>query len=325
MRTIDSPEFSLIRTFVSAFDLAPPPAGPGDDCAVVRPGTKDLCVTTDAVIEGVHFILPRFSFHDVGHKALAVNLSDLAAMGAKPRWFVCALALPARLRPGVPRMAAGMSRLARLHGAVLVGGNVSAAPELSITVTAIGEVVRGRALTRSGARPGDLLYVSGTLGDARLGLTLLERGIRSRAAKRQLRPEPRIGLGRICARYARAAIDISDGFAQDLAQLCRASAVGARVDADSLPVSAEVLRRAGSRERATRWALRGGEDYELLVAVPPNRARAFERHCARAGQRVSQVGVLTAGAQLRFVSAQGATLPPPRGFDHFATVRSGAV
>jgi thiamine-monophosphate kinase len=284
----------------------------------------DLCVTTDAVIEGVHFTLRRFSFKDIGHKALAVNLSDLAAMGARPRWFVCALALPGRLRPAVRPIAAGMSQLARLHRAALVGGNVSRAKQLSITITAIGEVGRRRALTRAGARPGDALYVSGTLGDARLGLALLDRGIRSAATRRQLRPQPRIALGQICARHARASIDISDGFAQDLAQLCRASRVGARVEVNAIPLSPELRRRAGSFERALRWALRGGEDYELLVAVPRARAGAFERHCARAGERVSRVGILTAGAQIRFVSPEGTTIPPPRGFDHFAAVRSPA-
>ena len=324
MRTIDSPEFSLIQSFAAEFDVASPPAGPGDDCALIRPSKRDLCVTTDSVIEGVHFELTRFSFEDVGHKALAVNLSDLAAMGAIPRWFLCALGLPPKRQRGVRRIAAGMSRLARLHRAELVGGNVSAAPELSITVTAIGEVERGGAVTRSGGRPGDLLYVSGTLGDARLGLTLLRHGVRSGAAMRQLRPKPRVALGRICRRHARAAIDVSDGFAQDLAQLCRASRLGACVDIASLPLSAELLRSAGGADRAARWALAGGEDYELIAAVPRKRAAPFERDCARAGEAVTEVGFLTAGTQVRFVSRQGTTVAPPRGFDHFAGVRRRA-
>jgi thiamine-monophosphate kinase len=324
VRTIDSPEFILIQRFVSAFDVPPPPAGPGDDSAIIRARRTDLCVTTDAVVEDVHFTLGRFSFEDVGYKALAVNLSDLAAMGAKPRWFLCALALPRALCGGVFRIAKAMSQLARASGATLIGGNVSAARQLSITITAIGEVERGRALTRSGAKAGDLLYVSGTLGDARLGLDLLRRGIRSAAARRQLRPEPRVALGRICAGYARAAIDISDGFAQDLAQLCQASRVGAQVEVAALPISAELRRRAQSSERATTWAIQGGEDYELLIAVPPARAAAFERRCVAAGERVSQVGELTAGTQLRFLSADGTTIAPPRGFDHFAGLRSPA-
>jgi thiamine-monophosphate kinase len=322
VRTIGSPEFRLIQTFAAEFDVASPPAGPGDDCALIRPGARDLCVTTDSVIEGVHFTLAHFSLEDVGHKALAVNLSDLAAMGATPRWFLCALALPARLRRRVRRIAAGMSRLARLQRAELVGGNVSAARELSITITAIGEIERGHALTRAGGRPGDALYVSGTLGDARLGLTLLRRGVRKGIALRQLRPEPRVALGRICRRYAHAAIDISDGFAQDLAQLCRASRLGARIETASLPMSAELLRRAG--KRAVRRALAGGEDYELIAAVPPSATGAFERDCARAGERVTRVGALTAGTHIRFVSSEGTTLSPPPGFDHFARLRRRA-
>jgi thiamine-monophosphate kinase len=325
VRTIDSPEFSLIQTFAAEVDVAPPPAGPGDDCAVIRPGRFDLCVTTDSVIEGVHFSLPRFSLEDVGHKALAVNLSDLAAMGAIPRWFVCALALPARLQRGVRRIGVGMSRLARRHRAELVGGNVSAADKLSITITAIGQVEPGQALTRQGARPGDALYVSGTLGGARLGLSLLKSGVRRGVARRQLRPEPRIALGRICRDHARAAIDISDGFAQDLAQLCRASRVGARIEADSLPISTELRRRAGTLRRAVGWALAGGEDYELLVAVPPAGRGAFERRCARSGERVTQVGFLTSGTQVRFVSSEGRTLGPPPGFDHFRGLRRRPV
>jgi thiamine-monophosphate kinase len=322
---IRSPEFSLIESFAAAFDPQPSPVGPGDDCAVIRPGRRDLCVTTDSVVEGVHFRLGPFSFEDVGYKALAVNLSDLAAMGARPRWFLCALALPKALRRSAPRLAKGMSRLARAQRTALVGGNVSAARELSITITAIGETARGKALTRSGGRPGDALYVSGTLGDARLGLALLQRGVRSRAARRQLRPEPKVALGLICAHRARAAIDISDGFAQDLAQLCRASQVGARIELDSLPMSGELRRAFPKRGQAIREALRGGEDYELLAAVAPEQAAAFERECARAGERVSRVGALTAGTQLRFISAEGTTLAPPRGFDHFLTPHPPAV
>jgi thiamine-monophosphate kinase len=278
----------------------------------------DLCVTIDTVVEGIHFLRPQFRFEDIGHKALAVNLSDLAAMGATPRWFLCALAVPTKIESGaVARLARGMSALARRHRIRLLGGNVSAASELSITITAAGEVSSGRALTRSGGSPGDLLYVSGTLGDARLGLSVLKQGGRTGAAARQLRPSPKVGLGQLAVGYAHAAIDLSDGFAQDLEHLCRASAVGARVEAGRLPISRELRRRVPSLERATHWALAGGEDYQLLLAVPPQKAASFERRCARAGERVSQVGALTTGAQLQFISPSGKQLPPPGGFDHF--------
>jgi thiamine-monophosphate kinase len=271
-------------------------------------------------VEGVHFLRPYFRFEDIGHKALAVNLSDLAAMGANPRWFLCALAVPRKITSSeVVRMARGMSGLARRHRIDLIGGNVSTASELSITITAAGEVRSGRALTRSGGLPGDQLYVSGTLGDARLGLSLLKKDLRTGPAARQLRPLPRVRLGRLAVGYAHAAIDVSDGFAQDLEHLCLASSVGARVDTGRLPISPEVRRYAGTLPRAADWALAGGEDYELLLAVPPEKAVPFERRCARAGERVSQVGTLTPGAQLEFISPSGNRVAPPRGFDHFAS------
>ncbi len=318
VRTIDSPEFSLIQRFTSAFKPPAAPLGPGDDCAVLPGGATDLCVTVDALVEGVHFSLRHFRFQDVGYKALAVSLSDLAAMGARPRWFLCALALPERLRAGpVMAMAEGMSALARQHRIALVGGNVTAARQLSITITAAGQVSRGRALTRAGARSADRLYVSGTLGDARLALSLLLRGERTRAAVRQLRPSARVRLGQLSVPYARAAIDLSDGLAQDLAQLCCASRVGARVDVACLPVSTELRRWAGSEERAAKWALAGGEDYELLLAIPPHRSAAFERACARAGEQVREIGVVTRGSRVAF-SFGGHAIPAPLGYDHLA-------
>ena len=304
-------EFQLIELFTRAFHPRPPPEGPGDDCAVLRPGGGALCVTTDAVVEGVHFRVPPFTLEDVGHKALAVNLSDLAAMGARPRWFLCAVAMPESFGAAeVGRLARGMSALARRAGIALAGGNFTAAPQLSVTVTAAGEA--GRPLLRSGGRRGHLLYVSGTLGDARLGL---EAGAGRSASRRQRRPEPRLALGRLAGRHASAAIDVSDGLAQDLGHLCRASKVGAEVQVDDLPVSARLARALGTREAATGYALEGGEDYELLLAVPPARAPAFERACARAGQRVTRIGRL-GGERLRFLRGKHPVRAPP-GFDHF--------
>jgi thiamine-monophosphate kinase len=318
VRAIEPREFSLIRRFVAVFDPPAPPRGPGDDCAVLPGSRWDTCVTVDALVEGVHFTRRHFRFEDIGHKALAVNLSDLAAMGARPRWFLCALAIPKQLGTGpVMAMARGMSALARKHRMALVGGNVSKAAQLSITITAAGTVRRGRALTRQGARSGDRLFVSGTLGDARLALSLWRRGQRTTAAARQVRPTPRVELGQLSIPYARAAIDLSDGLAQDLAQMCRASRLGAQVDIERLPVSAELRRRAGSARRAAKWALAGGEDYELLIAVPPNRCAAFERACARSGEQVREVGVITRTPSVVF-SFGGHAIPAPLGYDHLA-------
>ncbi|SEU25081.1 thiamine-phosphate kinase [Stigmatella erecta] len=306
-------EFSFIERFLSAFPRARVPLGPGDDCAVLPPYRGQMCVTTDAVVEDVHFTRAHFSPEDIGHKALAVNLSDLAAMGATPRWFVCAVALP-RDFPGreLSRLARGMAALARAHRVALVGGNFTSARELSLTLTAAGELTRP-ALTRAGGRPGHRLYVSGTLGEARLGLNLLREGRRRGAALlRQRRPQPRVALGLLASRFASAAMDLSDGLAQDLGHLCEASGVGAEVELSHLPVSPAVRQALG-----LEGALQGGEDYELLLAVPPARVAAFERACARAGERVTAVGTLTRGRRRVLRDPQGRLIPPPPGFDHF--------
>lgn len=294
-------EFELIDLFTRAFHPPPPPEGPGDDCAVLPPTRGKLCVKTDAVVQDVHFRTPPFTLEDVGHKALAVNLSDLAAMGARPLWFVCAIAMPKTFgSKEVLRLARGMSALARRAPIALVGGNFTSARELSITITAAGEAQR--PLLRSGGRPGDLLYVSGTLGDARLGI---DPRAPAQAKRRQRRPEPRLRLGLLASRFASAAIDLSDGLAQDLGHVCDASRVGAEVRADLLP-------RGFAGEAA---ALAGGEDYELLLAVPPARRAAFERACAAAREKITCVGHL-GGKGLRFLHGTH-PIPPPPGFDHF--------
>src|SRR5262249_47151567 len=204
------PEFQVIEAFVDAARASPlAPRGPGDDAAVLPRRAGESCVTVDAVVEGVHFRRATSRLEEVGHKALAVNLSDLAAMGARPRWALVALGTPRGFRlSDARRLGAGFGALARTTGTALVGGNVSRAPGLSLTVTVGGEVAPGRALLRSGARPGDRVWVSGVLGDARLGLALLERrgGPEARRLRRfarlartvlerQRRPMPRVALG----------------------------------------------------------------------------------------------------------------------------------
>lgn len=312
-------EFEQIAAFLRAFPLRPAPQGPGDDCAVLPAGKGELCVTTDAVVEQVHFTHAHFSPQDIGHKALAVNLSDLAAMGAEPAWFTCAIAHPKDLPDRVLRqVAVGMARLAEASGIQLVGGNFTAASELSITVTAAGRVPRGKALTRAGARPGAQLFVSGTLGDARLGLRQLQQGLsRSAPIARQRRPIPRLRLGLIARRYASAAIDVSDGLAQDLGHLCRASGVGARVRLEALPLSPAVRAALPEAQRAL-FAARGGEDYELLLAVPPRQVKAFVAACQRAGEDITRIGEVTPDSEVALLDAWGARVPAPSGFDHFA-------
>ena len=281
---------------------------------MLPPCREELCVTTDAVVEGVHFSRPAFTLQDVGHKALAVNLSDLAAMGARPLWFTCAVAAPALTPADVRALGRGMGRLAALHGCALVGGNFTRARELSLCITAAGAAPPGGALLRSGARPGDLLYVSGELGAARRALDELASGRKVPAGDRQRRPVPRVALGLLARRFASACMDVSDGFAQDLGHLCRASGVRAEVSLALLPGAALGLEAA----------LSGGEDYELLLSVPPGRAAAFERACRRAGEQVARVGHFSAGRGVRLLQ-HGRLLRARRGHDHFVDHLAGGA
>ncbi len=299
-------EFGLIDTFVSRFDVAPPPRGPGDDCAVLA-SQGPSCVTTDAVFEGVHFTRPGFSLEEVGHKALAVNLSDLASMGARPSWFTVALGLPRGIKPGdLKKLGDGMSALARTHGAELVGGNVTRAAQLSVTVTIAG-ALDGPPLLRSGARAGDALYVSGPLGDAAAGLKAKSAALR----RAQRRPTPHLAFGQLARTLCSAAIDVSDGLAQDLGHVCRASGVSAELLSDALPLSEALLKFAGSRQAALPYALTGGEDYVLLVAV--RRSEPFERAMTQAGFVFHHLGWLREG---RGVKLDGVPLSGKLGFKH---------
>ncbi|HSD21427.1 MAG TPA: thiamine-phosphate kinase, partial [Anaeromyxobacter sp.] len=213
-------EFELIRRFTHALPLAGEGVrvGPGDDAAVLAPPAgEELVATADAVVAGVHFDR-GFTPEDVGWKALAVNLSDLAAMGARPLWALVCLGVPPTARPAqIVRIARGLGACARRHRIAIAGGNVTRAAELSVTVTAIGAVPEGRALLRSGARAGDLVLVTGTLGDAALGRL---PGAPAALVRRQRRPVPRLAAGRALAGVARAAVDVSDGLVQDLGHLC---------------------------------------------------------------------------------------------------------
>jgi thiamine-monophosphate kinase len=310
-------EFNLIERFVAPFGVRASPGGPGDDAAVL-PASPTSVVTCDAVVEGVHFLRDTFSMRDIGHKALAVNLSDLAAMGATPSWFLCALGLPRDLGvKDLDELAGGMAELARAHHIELVGGNVTRAPELSVTITAAGTA--RRPLLRSGGAPGHHLYVSGFLGQAAAGLELLQKHAAIGRGQRPLvdaqrRPAPHLAFGQLASGFASAAIDISDGLLQDLGHLAAASGVGASLESTAVPVSDELFAYAGSRGKALELALRGGEDYVLLVAVPPRRRAAFERALGQAGLAALRIGHLT---EERAVIVDGR--PPRRsaGFLHF--------
>jgi thiamine-monophosphate kinase len=292
-----SSEFALIDAFLEPFGGG---EGVGSDCAqvAVTPGMR-LVVTTDAVVQGVHFTLPRFSPEDVGWKALAVNLSDLAAAGARPRWFLCALGVPPRTARIAPRIARGMAKLARKAGCRLVGGNVTAASEWTITITALGEA--RKPLTRFGARPGDVLVVAGKLGDAAApGATTAQR-----------RPSPLVSEGMAAARFASASIDVSDGFVQDLGHLCDASSVGAVVECSALPLG----RVARGLPHGMELALSGGEDYALIWSVPQRRLASLQRvvECVQVGRITREHGL--------HLTELGVPRPVPAraGYDHLAS------
>ena len=323
-------EFERIAAFLEAFSLRPSPAGPGDDAALLPPTKHRQVVTTDAVVEGVHFSRQTFRLADVGHKALAVNLSDVAAMGAKPTWAVCALQLPGDFSDKDLRaLSSGMAALAAAHGVSLIGGNVTKAQQLSVTVTLAGEIPLGRReMTRSGARPGHRIYVSGPLGSASAGLEVLSAAKRETSARgpvkvdpqwealvlAQRSPSPHVRWGLEAARFASAGIDVSDGLVQDLGHVCEASGVGMALQTGALPVLEALLLWCASEKHVHRHALTGGEDYVLAVTVPPSRTREFEQRLSAVGQGAFPIGVVT---RTRGLTVDGRELKGPGGYQHF--------
>jgi thiamine-monophosphate kinase len=303
--------------------------GIGDDAAVLEPPRNRLdVVTTDAAVEGVHFDRRFMDAGDIGHRVLAANLSDLAAMGAEPRTALLSLMLPDALPVAdLDALLDGFLALAARTGTHLVGGNVTRSPgPLILDVTVSGTAKRRKVLTRSGGRPGDELFVSGTIGGAAAGLAWLQRAgaapadpAMADAVARFLRPEPRLRLGLLAGRTraASAAMDLSDGLADAVRQLAEASGTGARVEAGSLPVHPGVALAAEDGEAALATALSGGEDYELLLAVPKRAGRRFAAAARLARLPVTRIGVLVpAGAGLTLATAAGER-PIPEGFEHF--------
>ena len=315
-------EFELIARMARVLPLTGEGVrlGVGDDTAVVAPPRgEELCLTVDEVVEGVHFDR-RYAPGDVGWKALAVNLSDLAAMGARPLWVLVALAFPRGEPPArLLGVARGIAACARRFGVAVVGGNVSRAPALSVAITAVGSVRPGRWLSRAGARPGDLLLGSGTFGDAALGL---EAVAAPALARRQRRPMPRLALGRALAGIATAAIDVSDGLAQDLAHVAEASGLAAVLEEACVPTSAAYRRRAATLADPMAPALAGGEDYELLLAVPPARLGAALAAARRTATPLSVLGRFERGRGVRILGADGQPRSVPSGHDHLRAPRT---
>jgi thiamine-monophosphate kinase len=309
------------------------PVGIGDDAAIVRPGGKnDWILTCDAFIEGVHFLRDIHPADSVGYKSLARATSDIAAMGGAPRAFLLTIALPQGCTgKWLDEFLAGMRHAARALDLRLIGGDTTRTPQVFISITVLGEAPRGRALKRSGARPGDMVYVSGRLGRAQLGLELLRRGIADakRPAKalrpllrQHLYPEIRLELGAWLAnnRVASAMMDISDGLSTDLARLCKASGVGAKLDAQRIPcvqVPELVARRLGSSAPdALQMALDGGEDYELLFTVPRRNVSRLRR--APGFPQLTAIGEITRQRKILLIGANSrAHALQSRGWDPF--------
>ena len=296
--------------------------GVGDDAALLEcpPGTQ-LVATTDTLVAGVHFPL-SVPAAAIGHRALAVNLSDLAAMGARPAWALLALTLPEAEEQWLTEFAAGFSALARAYEVALVGGDTTRGP-LTVTVQLLGHVPQGRALTRSGGRPGDPLFVSGSPGDAGAGLAI-EQGRLSAPAdaapylrERFLLPTPRVALGERLRGYARACIDVSDGLLGDAGKLASASGAGAEISFAGLPVSRPLVRTLGP-DAARELALTAGDDYELLFAVDPARVAELERELPSSQWNYGQIGVLRA-APGAVVVRDGTVMEfSHSGYQHFA-------
>lgn len=296
--------------------------GIGDDCGLVAPAEgMQLAVTTDMLVEGRHF-LSTVAPARLGHKALAVNLSDLAACGAEPIAFTLALAMPRADESFLAPFSEGLFTLAEAHGIELLGGDTTAGP-LNICITAFGQVPRGQALLRSGARAGDDLWVSGRLGDARLALEVFRGAVTLGAAEFEAvreameRPQPRVTLGRALRGLATSAIDLSDGLVGDLGHVLAASNVGAVIDADALPRSTVLAAQSMALQRLC--VLAGGDDYELLFTAPAARHDAVRAAGAQAGVALTRIGTIDAAPGLRLVDAQGQALAARfAGFDHFA-------
>jgi len=319
-------EFDLIDRIRARCDLARADVvlGIGDDAALLAPPPgHELAVSTDALVEGVHF--PRGAApRDLGWKALAVNLSDLAAMGATPAWALLTLVLPQADGAFVDAFAEGFAELSATHRVALVGGDTTRGP-LAIGVTVHGFVPAGRALRRDGARVGDLVFATGTLGDAAAGLRCLDardaelaHDARVALIERLDRPMPRIAAGLALRETASACIDVSDGLVADLGHVARRSGVGIELDARALPASPALL---AAFDESARIALQatGGDDYELAFTVAPDRAGDMQRDLARIGCGATRIGRVVEGGGVRLLDGEGRDIGLPRaGWEHFS-------
>ena len=303
--------------------------GIGDDSAILSPkGRNDWVLSCDAFLEGVHFLAKAHPPDSVGYKSPVRAASDLVAMGAAPRYFLMTLALPSsRIGTWLDAFLSGMARAARYLGMRLIGGDTTKSDSVSISITVLGEVSRGRALTRAGARPGDLIYVTGKLGRAQLGLDLVRANLARRGELRDvlrqhLYPRIPVKLGEWLARnqIASAMMDVSDGLSTDLGRLCSASRVGARIEAQLVPcvsIPAGLFRRSRKLKLdPLQMALHGGDDYGLLIAIPRRRVNRLQR--APDFSSLTCIGEITPGRRILLVNDDGSATPlETHGWDPF--------
>jgi thiamine-monophosphate kinase len=330
-------EFDLIDRYFGSGSAAAGAAGGagvvlgiGDDAALLRvPKGQDLVAAVDTIVSGRHF-LEGTDARAIGHLALAVNLSDLAAMGATPAWATLALTMPTAEAAWLEGFAGGLLALAARHGVALVGGDTTAGP-LTVSIQLLGFAPQGTALRRAGASPGDWLVVTGSLGDAGAGLSIARAAVAAtsggaRAAvddpiERELLgrlqyPSPRVEFGLAARGLASAAMDLSDGLVGDLPKLAAASGLRAHVDLEDLPLSS-ALRAFAAPERARDWALAAGDDYELLLAVAPARLGPLTHAAERCGLALTRIGWLDGGAGVDWRVGGREFAPTVQGYDHF--------
>jgi thiamine-monophosphate kinase len=317
-------EFEFINDLKSRFSLDKV----GDDCAVLpKDGKTDLLVTADLLVEEIDFRLEWTTPEFLGHKALAVSLSDIAAMGGTPKWALLSIGVPENLwkTDFLDQFYAGWHKLARKYKVELVGGDVSRSPDKLIIDSIVGgEIPRGRALFRSGAKPGDSIFVTGYIGGAAAGLALLENGQRfddkisapvRHLLFRQLQPLPQIMTGKLLSQYKlpTAMIDLSDGLSSDLSHLAVASNAGARIHAERIPIDPAIGGALEPSSKSMQFALNGGEDFELLLTV------AKDRYSVAADMGFHEIGEVTATTGVVELITNGITeILQPKGYDHFA-------
>jgi thiamine-monophosphate kinase len=325
-----SPEDSLISRYFKPLATDPGAFDLTDDAAILKSSADDLVVTTDAIVEGVHF-LATDPPDTIARKALRVNLSDLAAKGATPAGFVLTLALRDTDDAWLAPFARALGEDAAMFACPLLGGDTVSTPgPLMISITAFGRVLPGRMVQRSGAEPGDRVVVTGTIGDAALGLDILKGGAAAAALAedataaqfligRYRIPQPRVALAQAIRDHATAAMDVSDGLGGDLAKLCAASGVSAVIDAASIPLSAglAILLKRGTVTVAA--IVSGGDDYEVLCTIPENRYDAFAQATRLAGVSITSIGTIIAGSQApKLMNAEGAEIALSRlSYSHF--------